>query len=191
MYNYGQEIIYDFSLLQVEDFCNLQPFECLNEVLDNHIRYHVIKDNIINNEDGLYFKFTDISNNNIIAITSLASSGIIFNVGKYSHVLPAIKIDVLAVDKKYQKLHFDKESKYSFDCNQHYYFSDEILGTIINHCRYISKNYILANYIVLYADKLAYRYYIRNRFLDYSEYMIQEENQEISKNIPMYFDLNV
>lgn len=48
---------------------------------------------------------------------------------------------------------------------------------------------MLADYIVLYADKDAYRYYERNGFLDYSEYMIKENNQEINKNIPMYMEL--
>ena len=52
------------------------------------------------------------------------------------------------------------------------------------------ENYALANYIVVYADKAAYRYYERNGFCDFSKYMKEERNMEISKNIPMYLDLN-
>lgn len=44
MYNYGEEISYNFDLLKVEDYDNLQPFECTNERLDRHIKQDVIKD---------------------------------------------------------------------------------------------------------------------------------------------------
>lgn len=73
--------------------------------------------------------------------------------------------------------------------DEHYYFSDDIMGTILEHCRNISEEGALARYIVLYADKDAYRYYERNGFQDYSEFMIKENNQEIMKNIPMYMQL--
>lgn len=189
MYKYGEEISYSFDLLKVEDYDSLQPFECTNERLDKHIKHDVIKDNSIVDEDGLYFKFVDTNRNKIIAIVSLASSGIMYKVGNYTHVLPAIKIDVLAVDKEYQKLHYNEESKNDLEPNNHYYFSDDIIGTIISHCREISEKYALADYVILYADKKAYRYYERNGFLDYSEYMIRENNQEVKKNIPMYLEL--
>ena len=189
MYKYGEEISYDFNLLEVGDYDNLQLFTCGNERLDNHIRHDVIKNSIVLNEDGLYFKFTDLDTNKIIGIVSLASSGIIYKVSNYTHVLPAIKIDVLAVDEQYQKMHYNVESELAKDHNDHYYFSDDIIGNVISHCREISEKQALADYIVLYADKKAYRYYERNGFLDYSEYMVKENNQEISKNIPMYMEL--
>ena len=175
MYKYGEEISYSFELVGVGDYDSLQLFECTNERLDRHIREDIIQNNVVMNEDGLYFKFVDTYRDKIISIVSLASSGIIYKVDNYTHVLPAIKIDVLAVDKEYQKLH--------------YYFSDEIIGVVISHCRKISEEYALADYVILYADKKAYRYYERNGFLDYSEFMIRENNQEVSKNIPMYLEL--
>ena len=189
MYKYGEEISYDFSLLTAEDHIVLQSFNCGNEKLDNHIKSNVIKNKEIIDEDGLYFKFTDKYTNSIIGIVSLASSGIIYKVGNYTHILPAIKIDVLAADKKYQKLHYDYASENDPNPNNHYYFSVEIIGTIINHCRNISSEYALVEYIVLYADKKAYRYYERNGFTDYAEFMVRENNQEINKNIPMYLKL--
>ena len=60
---------------------------------------------------------------------------------------------------------------------------------IISHCREMSEKYALVDYIVLYADKNAYRYYERNGFSDYTEFMVKENNQEIHKNIPMYLKL--
>lgn len=188
MYNYGEEISYSFDLLMADDYDNLQLFECGNEQLDKHIKSGVIKDGAIIDEDGLYFKFTDKTTNKIIAITSIATSGIIHEVGTFTRILPAIKIDVLAVDKPYQKMHYNAELEQE---DEHYYFSDEILGHIIYHCKEMIDNYALANYIVVYADKAAYRYYERNGFLNFSEFMRVEHNMEILKNMPMYLDLNI
>lgn len=176
--------------LKAEDFNSLQLFTCGNKQLDYHIHNGVIKGNNIVDEDGLYFKFTDSNTGKIIAVVSLASSGIIFQMSNYTHVLPAIKIDILAVDESYQKMHYDKESAVSKNPDDHYYFSDDIFANIVLHCRKISENMVLANFIVLYADKDAYRYYERNGLKDYSEYMIKENNQEINANIPMFFKLN-
>lgn len=186
MYKYGEEISYDFDLLRVEDYDDLQPFTCGNKQLDNHIHNGIIKKNTIVDEDGLYFVMREKNKNTIVAVVSLAASGIICSMTNYTHVLPAIKIDVLAVDCKYQKMHYDIESERNFNPDEHYYFSDDIMGTIIKHCRCIAEEKAYVQYIVLYADKNAYRYYIRNGFHDFSEYMEQEHNQEINKNIPMY-----
>ena len=73
MYKYGEEISYDFKLLKVEDYEDLQPFTCGNEKLDSHIHEHLIENNEIVDEDGLYFVFRDLGNNKIIAVVSLAS----------------------------------------------------------------------------------------------------------------------
>lgn len=81
------------------------------------------------------------------------------------------------------------ESEHAEDANEHYYFSDDIMGTIIAHCRKIAEEKALADFIVLYADQKAYRYYERNGFKNYSEFMTKERNQEINKNIPMYMQL--
>lgn len=98
MYKYGEEISYDFNLLKVEDYDDLQLFTCGNSKLDAHIQKCVVQNEEIVDEDGLYFVFRDLSNNKIIAIVSLATSGIVYTVTNYMHVLPAIKIDVLAVE---------------------------------------------------------------------------------------------
>ena len=70
----------------------------------------------------------------------------IFN---FLHV--AIKVDVLAVDEKYQKMHFDKFSEETENPDDHYFFSDDIMGTIIRHCRNVSEKDVLAGYTVLFG----------------------------------------
>lgn len=189
MYKYGEEISYEYDLLRVEDCESLQPFTCGNKQLDNHIHNDVIVDNEIVDEDGLYFVFKDKETKQIIAVAALATSGITYQIDSYMHVFPAIKIDVLAVDVKYQKLHYDAESEKAENKNEHYYFSDDILGTLIAHCRQISEEKALVKYIILYADKKAYRYYERNHFSDFKEFMVKEHNMEINENIPMYMQL--
>lgn len=188
MYKYGEEISYNFELLKADDFESLQLFQCGNEPLDNHIRSGVIENGMIVDEDGLYFKFTDTTTEKIIAIVSIAASGIIHEEGLFVQVLPAIKLDVLAVDKSYQKMHYNAEIEKE---DEHYYFSDEILGNIIYHCKEMTENYALANYIVVYADQDAYRYYERNGFSNFEKFMKTEHNMEVLKNIPMYLDLNI
>ncbi len=189
MSRYGEDVSFDFKLLKVEDYEDLQPFSCGNEKLDDHIHNSVIVDGEIVDEDGLYFVFRDVDTKKIIGVVSLATSGIVYEVENFMHILPAIKIDVLAVHKDYQKMHYNKESEVSSEPNEHYYFSDEIMGEIVRHCRDVSQEKALANYIVLYADRDAYRYYKRNEFEDFNKYMIQERNQEINKNIPMFMQL--
>lgn len=190
MIKYGEEISYNFKLLEVGDYNDLQPFTCGNEKLDAHIHNGIIQNGEIVDEDGLYFVFRDNDTGKVIALVSLATSGIVFEQTNYMHVLPAVKIDVLAVDVAYQKKHYNHESEVAVNSDDHYYFSDDVMGEIIKHCREISETKALADYIVLYADVKAHRYYERNGFFDFEEYMVQENNQEINANIPMYMRLN-
>lgn len=189
MYRYGENISYDCNLLERSDIEQLKVFDCGNEVVNLYIRNELVRNNEIQNIDGLHYKFFDLDTQEIIAVVALASSGIIHTMTNYTHILPAIKIDILAVDMKYQKLHYNKESEMSNIPDEHYYFSDEIMGNIIKFCREISNEKVLADYIVLYADRNALRYYERNCFEDFSKFMVGEQNQEINENIPMYMDI--
>lgn len=190
MSRYGEEISFNFELLQVEDYADLQPFVCGNEKLDAHIHKEIIQNDEIVDEDGLYFVFREQQSSKIIAVVSLATSGIVFEQTNYMHILPAIKIDVLAVDVNYQKMHYDKDSEEAALPDDHYYFSDEIMGEVVRHCRAIAESKALADYIVLYADIKALRYYERNGFRNFEPFMVEENNQEINENIAMYMRLN-
>ena len=112
-----------------------------------------------------------------------------FHMDGYVKILPAIKIDVFAVDVKYQKLHLNEESRASDEPSEHFYFADKIMCDVVLKCRSINDNEITARYILLYADKKALRFYQRNSFGDFSDYMEREHNMETDANIPMYMEL--
>lgn len=188
-YNYGEEIPYDYSLIEPSDYEALQRFDCGNEKLNHYIHDEIIVDGSINNEDGLLYKVIDLNSKGIIGVVSLAASGILMTMSNYTKILPGIKIDIFAIDKEYQKLHYDEESQNSKKSNSHYYFSDDIMGIFIRRCGEISQKYAHAKYITLYADKKAYRFYERNFFKDFTQFMERERNMEINENIPMYMTL--
>ena len=186
----GENINYKIELLKAEDHTALQHFKCNNEVLDNHIRNHVIENGSIVDEDGLYFKIQDTFNNKIVAVVSLATSGILLQISNYSHMLPAVKIDIFAVDNTYQKLHYDSDSENAESPDDHYYLSDDILCKIISKINEISEKHALVDYVVVFADRSALRYYFRNKFLQFEDFMCAEHNMEINENIPLYLPLN-
>lgn len=186
---YGEDILYSIEKVRPEDLESLQVFSCDNEVLDKYIREDVVKQGADGNktvycEDGLHFKVVKKDTKEIIGFVSLASSGIVFREGNYTHILPAIKIDVFAIDLRYQKMQYCKGDK-----NDHYYFSDDVMARVICHIRQIDSEYALVKYIILYADIKAEHFYRRNFFRDFSEFMEQEHNQEIIQNIPMIMEL--
>lgn len=189
-YSYGEEISYDYQLIMPGDFSDLQAFSCGNKKLDYFIHNELISNGKVNDEESLPFKVIDTSTGKIIGVVSLAASGIIFQVDNYIQVLPSIKIDVFAIDKEYQKLHYNQESKGSDDPDEHFYFSDDVMGTFISHCRNIAEKQAVAHYIVLYADKDAKRFYERNMFEDFSKFMVKEKNMEIEANDPMYMKID-
>lgn len=189
-YLYGEQVEYDYDLIEPEDEKKLQAFSCGNEQLDRYIHCELISNQTVDTEDGLPFKVWDVNTGEIIAVFSLASSGIVWRVDNFTHVFPAIKIDILAVDVNYQKMHMNIESKQSANPDEHLYFSDSIMCKIIMHCRDIAEKKVLAKYIILYADKKARRFYERNMFSDFNEFMDKEHNMEIVANDPMYMELD-
>lgn len=189
MRTYGENIHYECDLIKPEDYDKLQAFSCKNKQLDKFIHNELIMDGNIYDDDGLPFKYIDKVSGDICAIVSLAASGITFKEGMYTHVLPAVKIDVFAVDEKYQKLHMDKESEQSENKDDHIYFADEIMADVLKRCRNISESMMMIKYVILYADINALRFYERNFFESFSEFMEKENNMEINKNYPMYMEL--
>lgn len=188
-YKYGEEIDYSISLLNVTDSIKLKEFDCDNFKLNYYIHNEIIVNGQVKNEDGLIFKFVDDKKDKIIAVVSLAASAIIHTETNYMELLPSAKIDVFAIDKSYQKLHYDNESETAIDRENHYYFSDCILAEVIRHCVEISEKSILVNFILLYANREKIRFYERNGFLEFEEYMEKENKAEINADLPMYMKL--
>lgn len=189
-YEYGEEVDYKYDLIEPEDMEKLQAFSCGNQKLDTYIHEELFVNGMVDTEDGLPFKVWDVNTGEVFAVFSLAASGIVWKVDNYTHILPAIKIDILAVDKRYQKMHMDIYSKESTNPDEHYYLSDSVMCEIIKHCRDIAEKRATAKYIILYADKKAKRFYKRNMFNDFIEFMEKENNMEIMKNEPMYMELD-
>lgn len=188
-YKYGEEIDYSISLLNVTDSIKLKEFDCDNFKLNYYIHNEIIVNGQVKNEDGLIFKFVDDKKDKIIAVVSLAASAIIHTETNYMELLLSAKIDVFAIDKSYQKLHYDNESETAMDRENHYYFSDCILAEVIRHCVEISEKSILVNFILLYANREKIRFYERNGFLEFEEYMEKENKAETNANLPMYMKL--
>mgnify|MGYP000325302261 CR=1 FL=1 len=189
IYSFGNKISYNYTLLRPEDYDKLQVFSCGNTKLDSYFHNELITNNTVNTDDGLTYKVYNSDTGDIIGIVSLAASGIIHHQDNYIRLLPGVKIDVFAIDLHYQKIHYDEESKNSTNPDDHYYFSDDIMGTFINLIRNISDSQLLVSFILLYADINAYRFYERNGFLNFESFMEKEQNMEINKNIPMYMQL--
>lgn len=185
IYKCGEEIEYNFRKLTAFDEFKLKKFDCGNYQLNYHIHNEIILNGEIINEDGLYYIVEDKKLNKIIGVISLASYGLMITIDNYKKSFPAAKIDVFAIDKNYQDL------KYTMEPDDNYYFADRVLGEVISLCRDISENYLLIKYIVLYANKDTVFFYRRNHFEFVNEYMIQENNQEIKKNIFMWMNLDV
>lgn len=184
---YGQDVDYAIDLLTYEDKDNLINFKCGKAPLDKYITHDIFSDGVLNCDEGLHYKVYDNATGEIIGFVSLATSGVFFKVDAYTHVLPALKIDVFAIRTDYQKMHFDELSATSED---HYYFSDAIMAQFIKLCIKQSETFARIKYIVLYADVDAHRFYIRNKYNDFNQFMLPENNSEISQNIPMYYDLD-
>ena len=186
---YGEDIAYECDLIKPEDAEALRVFSCGNKNLDYFFHKELIAKGKVNVEDGLPYKFYNTETGEIYAVVSLAASGIIHHIDGYTKILPAIKVDVLAVDTKYQKLHLNVESEASTDADEHFYFADKIMCDVVKKCRAVAEKEVTARYILLYADEKALRYYQRNYFSDFTEYMEREHNMEIEANTPMYLEL--
>lgn len=187
---YGENINYCFRRLKSSDKEKLNRFSCGNKQLDNFIQNKLIIDTVITDEDGVAFVAENIDNNDFIAVVTLAASGVIFQQTNFLKILSAIKIDVLAVASKYQKIPYNIKTQAAQDPDEHMYLSDCILMEVLQHCNHISENYALVDYVILYADHSAYRFYQRNGFVKFASFMTQENNMEINQNIPMYIQLS-
>lgn len=184
---YGQDIDYSIDLLQFADRENIKDFKCGKAPLDKYITTDIFSDGVLNCDDGLHYKVIDNSTGKIFGFVSLATSGVFFHEGNYDHVLPAMKIDVFAIDEAYQKMHYDEDSEQS---NSHFYLSDSIMANFIRLCLSLNETVARIRYIILYADVDAHRFYIRNGYNDFNPFMLPEHNAEIIENIPMYYDLD-
>ncbi|MFU0827853.1 MAG: hypothetical protein ACFWTJ_10045 [Lachnoclostridium sp.] len=178
-YKYGNEISYDIIKLGKNNYTLLKDFDCGSETLNNYFR-----EECENDDSVVTYLFVDKKLNKLIGCVSLACSGIMYEVGKYVNTFPAIEIKYFAVRSCYQDLLYEASED-----SEHYYFSDELLSSIIFKCCDISQNIIGASYLILYSVKDAVHFYRRNKFIEYNEYMKKNKNQEITDCYPMFLPL--
>ncbi len=186
---YGENVKYSIELLTFGDKNRIQSFSCGNESLDRYIKTEIFSSGELDCSDGLHFKVFLKESGEIIGFFSLAASGIIHKVMNYLKILPAVKIDVFAIDLKYQRLHFNEESEKAENPLDHLYFSDAIMLEVVKRIRNISETEACVDYIVLYSARNKEHFYTRNMFSPFEPFMEKESNQEIIKNIPMYLEL--
>ncbi len=174
---FGYDINFEMRVLSPNDKELLGDFDCGNEVINDFAI------NKINQQsDYVTYVFEDTDVNKIIAFASLACSSIKYECQNVVQSLPAIEIKYFAIKKQLQKF------KYGED-DDHFYFSDMILSKIILKCREISEKIVGANYIILYSVPDAVKFYTRNFFKDYSEYMLKDNISFLDGCKPMYMPL--
>lgn len=179
-YNYGNEIPYEIVKLTPKHYDSLEHFDCEHDVINNYFKKECKKDYSV-----VTCLFINPTNNEILGCASIQCSGIRHEVDlNYVKTHPAIEIKYFAVLNKYQKL------LYSDDIDdEHYYFSDDLLGFLISKCLEFSKNVIGADFIILYSVPNKVHFYERNHFKKYDEFMSRDNNQEISDCSPMFLFL--
>lgn len=67
-YLYGEVIKYEYDLIKPEDYELLQAFSCGNEKMDHFIHDEMIKDGIVDSDDGLPFKVWNSEKREVFAI---------------------------------------------------------------------------------------------------------------------------
>lgn len=162
MPNYGDEINYTVAVMSPDDDELLGDFDCGNEIMNDYFN-----SKCKNDTDCVTYIFKQDDTNKIIGFASLCCSSIKYEYQKVSQSLPSIEIKYFAILAELQKLVYDTKDK-------HFYFSDMMLVEVIKICRNISDNIIGAQYILLYSVPNALKFYKRNGFENYSEYMIKD-----------------
>ncbi len=174
---FGHDINFKMRVLSPNDKELLGDFDCGNEVIND---FAINK--LAQQSDYVTYVFEDTDINQVIAFASLACSSIKYECQNIVQSLPAIEIKYFAIKKQLQKFKYDED-------DDHFYFSDMILSKIILKCREISEQIVGANYIILYSVPNAVKFYTRNFFEDYSEYMLKDNISFLDGCKPMYMPL--
>lgn len=173
----GNNISFNIVLYTDEYKDVVSDFDCGNEVINDYLKNSALSDS-----DNVTYLFVDISNN-IIGFSTLCCSGIRYTVGKgYQSTLPAIEIKYFAILSDLHKLIYD-------ETDEHFYFSDKVFCELLKICRDISQDVIGARYIVLYSVPDAVRFYKRNMFEIYTEYMSKDKTTFLNDCVPMFMEL--
>lgn len=139
--------------------------------------YKVYKDGL-----GVTRLIIDKKAHKIVGYYTLSCSAVLHIDGSETKSIPSIEITMFAIDSIYQDLLYKTEEPYVL--------SDYILWGIIAEIRDLSE-IIGISYITLYAVKDAYKFYLRNGFFDFEQFMEPIYNKDVKGCIPMFINLTM
>ena len=174
----GEDIPFEIVLFTSKYKNAVKDFDCGNEVINQYLTEQAYDD--IN---AVTYLVINSDNKEVIGFISLCCSGIRYTTDESFHVtLPAVEIKYFAIINSLHKLVFD-------DTDDHFYFSDKVLCEVLRMCRDISERIIGARYILLYAVDSAVRFYERNLFTPYTEFMSKDKIRFLDGCTPMFMEL--
>lgn len=180
--NRGRDINFKLVEYSSKYYDTVKKFKCGNSVIDDYI-VNKAKDDI----GTVTYLVINADIPEVIGFISLSCSGIKHNFCadsgySVSETKAAIEIKYFAIASKFHKLLYD-------DSDEHFYFSDMVFCEALKKCRYISENIIGAEYIMLYSVDTAKRFYKRNLFETFTEYMSRDNINFLEGCTPMYICL--
>lgn len=174
---YGKDIKVTYELVTPEKSSKLQNVQCGNEALDEYIAEHCGFDfgmvaTLILNSD----------NNDVIGVYSLSASSMIYESHKKHYEIPAIEIEIFAINKKYQDIPYSKNKEDG--C-----LSNNILSDLCCSILEFTDNVCGANFIKLYSTPDALDFYKRNGFVEFPEEMWRNDKRFLDGCTPLYMKI--
>ena len=163
---------------------SLTEFKCDNKTIDSFF-----KEESAQLERNVTFAFIDVDENNVIGFYSLCCNGIDIlkeetddegNRCIYRTIEPAIEIDFFAIDERYRSIPFSSES------SRYETLSQYLFLYVLDEIKNISKKAVGAKYIILYSVPQAISFYKRCKFVDFTEYMIEDGDPFVSECTAMF-----
>ena len=154
-------------------------FVCGNEEIDQYFREQAQKD-----VQNVIYLYRNKINGDVIGAAAICCSGI--NVGGKAlmQLIPAIKIDYFAIMESYHGLRFPGTEE-----EERFHYSDAFLCELVHEIHKIAERFVGARFIVLYSVPEAVRFYKRNLFSEFMDYMGAEQHGYIEGCEPMYMAL--
>ncbi len=96
---------------------------------------------------------------------------------------PAVEIKFFSVNKRYHKIVYDQDEEGTM------YYSDLFLADVINDINTFTSNTCAAEFVVLYSVPEAVKFFSRNLFDAFEEFMEKSDNTYLMGCTPMFMTL--
>jgi hypothetical protein len=178
---YGQDINYEVVLYKQCYNELFKDFNCGNEELNKHLSK---AEQFCDEGFGVTRLIIDIDKGKLIGYYVLSATSLLYDTKDITKVkgLPAIEINIFAMDLEYQKL----PTSENFNDGV---FSDDMFSITINDIYDISYKYIGAKFITLHSVPKAIKFYKRNGFKELEPIMVSMYDRYLDGCVPMYFKL--